>query len=477
MRFTTLTDFVRKRHFLLLLLFCGFLYTATSIWYVEHGVLPEGDEPHYLILSQTMLKYHSLDVMQDYTHKDYLQFFPIILYPHVATTVRGEILSTHGIGGPLLWLLPFALLGRLGVVLFITLLSILTIANIYLFLKTMGISARYSFVVSLAYTLASPIYLYSHMTFIDMIATCICIYAMRKVVQQKRSVADLLISSLLLGLLVWLHARFLVIEGPLFVLLLWRIYQEHRWQHWQHYLYLCLPIGLLSLVFEIETYYFWRTLNPGSYQLGVGNQPFRVLPFLPTAGILFDQEFGLLLLFPLFLFLFIGIALTLKRKYLPLHLLFLFVSIPYLALILTLGAWFGGWAPPARYVLVLLPLGSWYIAYALEYLDSIGSRIVLMVSVLWGLGYNILSLQRGFSGGHAYNMVLAHIPGYSQWLTYMLPSSFRPHQAGVFAAWFGGYIVIGAGLILSKRLSTKQDEAQDEEAIPVHYEEGWPMLR
>src|SRR6202035_5371343 len=158
MRFTTLTDFVRKRHFLLLLLFCGFLYTATSIWYVEHGVLPEGDEPHYLILSQTMLKYHSLDVMQDYTHKDYLQFFPIILYPHVATTVRGEILSTHGIGGPLLWLLPFALLGRLGAVLFITLLSILTIANIYLFLKTMGISARYSFVVSLAYTLASPIY-------------------------------------------------------------------------------------------------------------------------------------------------------------------------------------------------------------------------------------------------------------------------------------------------------------------------------
>ncbi len=477
MFFTSIDRFIRKWQFLLLLFFCSCLYGATSIWYVEHPVIPEGDEPHYLILSQTLLKYHSLDVMQDYQHKDYQQFYPGIVLPHIATTPKGEILSTHGIGGPLLWLIPFALSGRLGAVLFITVLAILTIANIYLFLKTMGISAHYAWIVSFAYMVASPIYMYSHMTFIDSIAAFICIYALRKVVQQKRTTAEILICSLLLGLLVWLHARFLVIEAPLFVLLLWRIYQQHRWQQWQAYLYACLPIGILSAIFEIETYYFWRTLNPGSYQLGVGNQPFRVLPLLPTLGILFDQEFGLILLFPLFLFLFIGIALTLKRKYLGMHLLLLFITVSYLALILTLGAWFGGWTPPARYILVLLPFCSWYIAYALEYLDTIGTWIVLTLSILWGLGYNILSLPRAFNGGHGYNLVLERIPFYHQWLINVLPSSFRPHQVKIFLAWIVAYVFIAAGLIALKHLPRKSKEGGDNEAILAQQGEGWPVAR
>ena len=455
MVFATTGSLIKRWHFLLLMLFCSCLYLTTSIWYVEKPVLPEGDEPHYLMISQTILKYHSLDVMNDYQNKDYQQFYPGTLLTHVAKTPKGEMLSTHGIGGPLLWLIPFALAGRLGAVLFVTLLAILTIGNIYLFLKTMGIRARYAFLVSFAYTVASPLYLYSHMTFIDIIAAFICIYALRKIVQPERTTIELLISSLLLGLLIWLHARFLVIEGPLFLLLLGRIYQQYRWKDWRPYLYACLPIGILTFAFELETYYYWKTFNPGSYQLEVGNQPFRVLPLLPTLGILFDQEFGLVLLFPLFLFLFIGIAVTLKRKYLPIHLMFIFVSVGYLALILTLGAWFGGWSPAARYILVLLPLFSWYIGYALEYLNNLASWILLAISILWGTAYNLLSLKRGFNGGHGYNLILERLAFYRQGVINMLPSSFRPHQGGVFAAWIGIYLLLGASLIAMRRWSNR----------------------
>jgi len=54
-----------------------------------------GDEPHYLIISQTLLKYHSLDVMQDYRHRDYLQFYDKPLVPHVTHNAYGQLLPLH----------------------------------------------------------------------------------------------------------------------------------------------------------------------------------------------------------------------------------------------------------------------------------------------------------------------------------------------------------------------------------------------
>src|SRR5215813_7490306 len=110
---------------LLLITIATFLFFATDCFYVLLSLplftfFPTGDEPHYLIISQTILKYHSLDVMRDYTNGDYRQFYPIILNPHVVRNVHGQMLPLHNIGGPILWLIPFMLLGRLGVVFFIS---------------------------------------------------------------------------------------------------------------------------------------------------------------------------------------------------------------------------------------------------------------------------------------------------------------------------------------------------------------------
>src|SRR5437764_13226515 len=95
-------QFARKNYLPLLILISSSVFLITSFIYVQFSSPPSGDEPHYLIISQTLLKYHSLNVMLDYQHGDYHLFYSIAIAPHVAYSASGQLLPLHSIGGPIL---------------------------------------------------------------------------------------------------------------------------------------------------------------------------------------------------------------------------------------------------------------------------------------------------------------------------------------------------------------------------------------
>src|SRR5438445_11136310 len=97
----------------------------------------------------------------------------------------------------------------------------------------MSISKRYALVVSIAFAIGSPLYLYSHLTFIEPISALVCIYVVRKVFQQEIIVSESVISSILLGILPWIHIRFAVLEIPLFFALLYRIYVKNKFSNFK----------------------------------------------------------------------------------------------------------------------------------------------------------------------------------------------------------------------------------------------------
>jgi len=260
----------RRDPLTVLVVVCGLLFFVTALVYVFMHFLPSGDEPHYLVISQTLLKYHSLDVMRDYTNGDYRVFYSAPLNTQVTLNARGEVLAMHDIGAPVLWLLPFWLLGRLGAVLFIAVISVLIVVNIYKFLRTMGIGERYAFLVSLAYGIASPVYLYAHLTFVEPIGAFISLYVLRKVFQKEVHVSDLVIASTLLGILPWIHIRFAIIEIPLFFLLLYRVYRDNKFTRIRPYLLYLVPVVALFLLLEFYDYTIWGTLNPGIDQTTIG---------------------------------------------------------------------------------------------------------------------------------------------------------------------------------------------------------------
>lgn len=442
-----------KKHTILLVGICCLLFIATALFYVGVGFSPSGDEPHYLIISQTLLKYRSLNVMLDYQHGDYLQFYPVRIDTHVTLNARKEVLPLHSIGGPVLWLLPFALLGRLGVVVFISLVTVLIILNIYKLLLVMGISERVAFLVSLAYAVASPLYLYAHLTFIEPLGTLACIYVARKIMQKEISATELILSSLLLGILPFVHIRFAFLEIPLFFALLYKLYHRYQLHTIKYYLYLLVPVAALFVLLEIYSYTVWGTLNPAANQIYGNSKPFEVSPFLGMVGILIDQEYGLLINFPVFLFLLPGLVLAMKRRFLGYNILVLLLSLPYIIAFTSFRHWSGGWCPPTRFILVLLPLYAFYLAYALEQISHRFARILFQLTLLYGFIYNLLSLlppNNGFNAEDGRNDTLAAIQLFNHHLTGILPSVYTQNSVGLLVAWGCFFVLLSALLLVSR---------------------------
>ncbi len=461
-----LRQYTKQHPAMLLAGICSIIFFTTAIFYVQFSSPPSGDEPHYLIISQTLLKYHSLNVMLDYNHGDYRVFFPAHIDPHVSHNPQGQLLPLHGIGAPILWLLPFALLGRLGAVFFISLVSVLIIVNIYQFLITMNISQRYALIVSLAYAIASPFYIYAHLTFIEPIGAFVCIYALRKIFQKELNGSDILISSLLLGILPWVHIRFAMFETVLFLALFYKIYVHYKRKNLKYYAYLLLPVIISFVIFEAYNYTFWGTFNPAANEINDihGNsRPFVASPLVGVLGILFDQQFGLFVNFPIFILLVPGVIVAMKRKFRAYNLLMLVLSLPYIILFTSFRNWTGGWSPPARFLLVLLPLYSFYLAYALEQINNKLSSLISGLPVLYGFIYNLLTLWpalNSFNGPNGRNRTLIHLQLFQYPLTNFLPSSFLPNQTGLFVLWIGIFVGLAAMLLYSRSLRNKDNHAR-----------------
>ncbi len=372
---------IGKRHILLLLLISGIvLFTCT---YISARLdSPTGDEPHYLVISQTLLLYHSLDVTLDYSHNDYKAFYRGTLGPfqHTSLNKWGQLLPLHSIGAPILWLIPFAIDGKEGTLFFMSLVSVLIVLNIYLLLVSLGIQRDYAFLTSLGLALASPIWIFAHRNFVEPIAALLCVYIVQMLFKERLRAWHLASVALALGILPWIHIRFALTEVVLAAFLMVRIYQDYRLRKIGPYLAAILPVFAMFLIFELYNYFVWGSLNPAVNQANSGEVPFDVSPWRGLFGLFFDQEYGLITNFPIFLFLVGGIILSLKRRFLRFNLLILLLAVPYVIVIASFHNWDGAISPPARFLMVLVPLLAFYLALALQ---SARNRVINGLFILF----------------------------------------------------------------------------------------------
>ncbi|HEY6554339.1 MAG TPA: hypothetical protein VI669_13360, partial [Vicinamibacteria bacterium] len=99
------------------------LYAGVSMR-VQTEVGPQGDEPHYLMVADSLLRDGDLSLESDYALGRHQAFFPNALSPHYRVRGRGgEIYSLHAVGLSLLVLPFYALGGYPAVSLFMALLA------------------------------------------------------------------------------------------------------------------------------------------------------------------------------------------------------------------------------------------------------------------------------------------------------------------------------------------------------------------
>ncbi|HJS74927.1 MAG TPA: hypothetical protein VJ921_11620, partial [Vicinamibacteria bacterium] len=339
-----------------------------------------GDEPHYLLTTYSLLHARDLAVQNNYGAEDSRSFYAGKIEPRLAP---GTSYSVHGIGLPLLLAPGFAAFGLGGVLATEALLSALLLAALYRASLAITASAPASLAATAGFGLTSPALFLTVSAYPELPAALLAALVARKLCDSApRSSLAVSGLSLALGTLPFFHVKFLPLGAVLVGALAWR-FGRAVW-----------PAAISLGSFFLVTFLMFGTLDPtASY-----GRPRLFLEGIPAgiAGLLFDQEYGLLLHAPFYLVGFAGLVTLVRRS--PLAGV---VSIFALLAVLIPGAahplWSGGTSPPARFLFPALPFLALGAAALLAREREIGAGRWAPWLLAWSvaLGLAMLFLPRG----------------------------------------------------------------------------------
>ncbi len=343
----------------------AFLIFSVSAWRVAPSI-PGGDEPHYLVITQSLLHDHDLKIENNHRRGDYQEYFPGTLRPDFLKRGRdGEIYSIHAPGVSALVAPAFALAGYRGVVVFLLMVSAAASALAWYLAWLVSRSTAAAWFGWTAVTISATTVFHSFAIYPDGPGGALVltgVWALLRADSERRSgvtgLRPWFLHGLALAGLPWLHSRFALLAAALGALIIVRLAQTKN-PAGKAVAFLTVP-ALSAIGWVGYFVLIYGTPDPaapyGGSQLGsLGNIP------LGLAGLLFDQRFGLLLNAPVLLWGMVGLLVLLfPRRFLRtgehadsegwsrLAFELLFVASPYLMTVTHFTMWWGGWSAPAR---------------------------------------------------------------------------------------------------------------------------------
>jgi hypothetical protein len=345
---------------------------------------PQGDEPHYLLIAESLIRDGDVDLKNQFDEEAYSKFTSGRLEPHTAPrSPKDRLYAIHTPGLAALIAPGYALLGYSGARFIVSGAVALSVALLVLSARSLfGSSA--SLFVFLAAAFATPLPVYANSVFPDPVATLSVSATLACLVHGRWSL--LLLASLSIAALPWLHPRFV----PLAFLLALSITLRTEFA-WPRLFAIWLPlfVALGVLLFHFKVLFGSATLSAA---YGPGFSSDVSLARVPHGGLalLLDRQFGLLLFSPLLLLSLAGLGALWKRDRLVAGLVFTTTA----GLLVTGGAfsmWWGGASAPARFLIAAAPallLASGAAWAASEEHD----RGRGLMAGLWGFGSGVLLL-------------------------------------------------------------------------------------
>ncbi|MCX6353892.1 MAG: hypothetical protein NTZ78_03170 [Candidatus Aureabacteria bacterium] len=406
-----------------------------------------GDEPSYLLITHSIVMDGDFNLYNQCTARDSRFFGVEKCGGHAARRDlnKKEVYSIHLPGLPLLLATPYALAlrahlsPRAMVCLFMNIISALLAAQIYLLCRevcagddsastgTRGVWMAIASTAAVVFT--PPVIFYSNLAYPELPGALLILYvfrhamspataASRELFSMYRSVdvsacgrqnASLLSSnavapsrryavtltrvivSLCISLLPWLSFRFLPAALILLCMLLTqkRTAGTPRWP----VLLLCGGVFVLSLALLLS--YQYRAFGTVSLSAGYNLQDFGSRGFMGTGGILgllgllLDQGHGLLAWSPVYLLSFSGIVLLVRERRaqgLWIFILLVAVYLPAASFV----HWWGGFAPPPRFMVAAVPLLGGALCYALCRTQRISFGMVFGALLALSLAFGYL---------------------------------------------------------------------------------------
>lgn len=465
----------RRRRWTLAILLASLVSSGLVAERFTRTVLfPGGDEPHYLVIAQSLWRDGDLRIENNHQRADYEEYFHRPLAPHYLTRgVDRQIYSIHPIGMPVLMTPVYAMGGYDLVVWALVLLGAITMAVAWRLAWAVTGSASAATFGWAVIALGAPWIFNTFAVYPEVPAACATMLAFSLTTGWHASHAHRTpnavpavrwwLAGIAIACLPWLSTKYVVMAAALGAVSLARAWlplpadAAARTRATTRTLAVVLP-NIVSLALWFGFFkWIWGTFSPGA---PYGSQRETRLEYLPAGGpgLLFDQEYGIVVFAPALLMVLPGLWALYRqrggRRRLSVEIVVVFASL--LAVVGAFHIWWGGSAVVGRPLvsglpLLLLPIAAHRAACAEQPLRRAAQRTWLCIGV--ALTVLMATAQQGFllvAGRDGSSQVLEYLaPSTPVWTT--LPSFLRqpPTHAWLAVLAWGG-MALAAGVLLGR---------------------------
>jgi hypothetical protein len=333
---------------------------------------PGGDEPHYLVIAQSIWRDGDLDIQNNHTRGDYYEYVSAELAPHYLTPGLGGVFySIHPILMPLLMAPIYAAGGYAGVAALLVLISSLAATIAWWWTRRQVGDAGAATFAWVAVVASAPFLLNTFTVYPETFAALAVMTAFVLAVpasSARPSIGRFVLIGMACATLPWFSTKYAPMSATLMLVAFGRLWQGdvrtfvREPRTWAVSVPYALSLVAWFAFFQVH----WGNPSPTApYGDLVQTSPLILLRGAP--GLLFDQEYGLLTFAPVYILAGTGLVsmwrLGGERRRLVIEIVLVFSSL--LASVGAFALWWGGSASPSRplmsgLLLLVLPIAVAY---------------------------------------------------------------------------------------------------------------------
>jgi hypothetical protein len=378
------------------------IYAGVS-YEVQTRVGPDGDEPQYLMVAESLIRDHDLVLDNDFQPARYAPFFSRPLKPDFRIRgPEGQIYSLHAVGLSLLILPAYALGGYAGASFFMAFLAALLVRELRRLVEEVTAQKPLAEGTAWLVALSPPIIHFAGLIFTEIPAALLLCVGLRTAVFGRSSRA-LLAAAGCAAALPWLNVRYTILALAMGVAIGLRWWDDFRTASGEKGAIrplLAPALILIASALALSLYHLelWGFLDPRRVY---GRRREFSLDVLPEGlpGLFLDQEFGLFVYAPVLVLSFAGFV-HLARKNRTLALAGLVAALGVIATASVWPMWRGGFNPPARFLVPLISILTAGLALSLQRGIRPATALLAGWSLWCGLGgaLNIDTIHRDRDG-------------------------------------------------------------------------------
>ncbi|MBN2053343.1 hypothetical protein JW905_00390 [bacterium] len=421
---------------------------------------PVGDEPSYLTITHSLVFDHDIIMENNYIEGDYRRFYsgPYPMFTHLGKD--GHNYPHHSIGLPL-FLTPVYYLGSLGsdrflvmtLRLYMAMLFAILSHQVFMLSRRIAGNAWHAALAVLVASLSTPLLFYSTEIYPELPAALLLVIAIRILIAGHWTVRHNLGMGVLLGILPWLGIKYIPLAAVM--AMLWLLILLRRPRRLAGSMLLAIPLLLLLGLYLAFLRQLYGNFSPVSIYTGVEHSapaslqaasvPDLIADFSRNLGerlayirdlwlgVLLEQRMGLFILAPVFLYALWGMCCLFFNH--PTR--FMVLAVPCAAHITLYGyqANWGGFCPPNRPIITVLPLLIPFMAYGFSRLRS--RKHAILFPLAFGMS---LVISGTFLYHHRwlYQTMNPHLEGGYALFLHNLSMPFGPYLPDLFPLIMGG---------------------------------------